>query len=115
MKTDTYTKSVLTIIAVCLSIIVLKDIDIIPKAYAEGSTTTLSNYGLVPVNEDGTITVKLDTSNEIDVNIKSISTYDKLKVDLNQISTSEELNVNIDEIGGSYVSSGGPIKVKIQN
>lgn len=31
MKTDTYTKSILTIIAIALSIIAIKDIDIIPK------------------------------------------------------------------------------------
>ncbi|WP_299214824.1 hypothetical protein [uncultured Aquimarina sp.] len=114
MKTDSYTKAILTIIAVCLSIIVLKDINIIPKAYAN-NTTTSSNYGIVPINDDGTITVKLDTSDEIDVNIKGINTYDLLKVDINKVSTSDELNINIDEIGGSYVSSGGPIKVKIQN
>ncbi|MBQ4803080.1 hypothetical protein J8L88_09495 [Aquimarina sp. MMG015] len=114
MKTDTYTKSILTIIAIALSIIAIKDIDIIPKAYANDNSI-LPNYGLIPINEDGTITVKLATNEELDVNIKSISTYDKLKIDINKVSTSEELNVNIDEIGGSYVSSGGPIKVKVQN
>ncbi|WP_298317818.1 hypothetical protein [uncultured Aquimarina sp.] len=114
MRTDSYTKAILTIIAVCLSIIVLKDINIIPKAYANG-TGTSSNYGIVPINDDGTIMVKLDTSDQIDVNIKGINTYDKLKVDINKVSTSDELNINIDEIGGNYVSSGGPIKVKIQN
>ncbi|MBW1294355.1 hypothetical protein [Aquimarina litoralis] len=114
MKTDTYTKTILTIIAIALCIIVIKDLTIIPKAYANESPLT-SNYGLVPINEDGTITVKLDTSDEIDVNIKGVSTYDQLRVDINKISTSEELNINIDEVGGSYVSSGGPIKVKLQN
>ncbi|MDH7445232.1 hypothetical protein [Aquimarina sp. 2201CG14-23] len=114
MKTDTYTKTILTIIAVCLSVIVLKDINIIPKAHAEEIPTSL-NYGIVPVNNDGTITVRLDTTDEIDVNIKSIDSYDKLKVDINKVSTTDELNINVDEIGGSYVSSGGPIKVKIQN
>ncbi|WP_299255828.1 hypothetical protein [uncultured Aquimarina sp.] len=113
MKTDSYTKAILTIIAVCLGIIVLKEINIIPKAYANNTST--SNYGIVPINDDGTITVKLDTSDEIDVNIKGINTYDMLKVDINKVSTSDELNINIDEIGGTYVSSGGPIKVKIQN
>lgn len=114
MKTDTYTKVILTIIAIALSIIVIKDTNIISKAYA-GESSIPSNYGLVPLNDDGTITVKLDTSDEIDVNIKGISTYDQLRVDINKISTSEELNINLDEVGGSYVSSGGPIKVKLQN
>lgn len=114
MKTDTYTKVVLTVIAIALSIIVIKDTNVIPKAYASKSSIP-SNYGLVPLNDDGSITVKLDASDEIDVNIKGVSTYDQLRVDINKISTSEELNINLDEVGGGYVSSGGPIKVKLQN
>lgn len=34
MKTDTYTKVMLTIIAIFLGIIVVKDFDPVPKAYA---------------------------------------------------------------------------------
>mgnify|MGYP000866725966 CR=1 FL=1 len=66
MKTDFYTKTVLTVIALCLTIIVLNQVDIIPKAYAESPETNLNpyiNYGLVPLNEDGSV----------DVNIKSVS------------------------------------------
>ncbi len=113
MKTDNYTRFIFTIIAICLVIIVIRDIEIIPKAHANNTPTT--NYGIVPINTDGSITVRLSNTNEIDVNIKNIDTYDKLKVDLNSISTRDELDINIDEIGGSYVSSGGPIKVKVQN
>jgi hypothetical protein len=93
MKLDLYTKSILTVIAICLTINVLKDFDIIPKAYAneplknEMNLSPNKNYGLIPVNSDGSI----------NVNIKS----------------SETLDVNIDEIGGGYVSHGGPIKVEI--
>ncbi len=113
MKTDSYTKFILSIIAICLIIIVIRDMDIIPKAYA--NNTTESNYGILPINNDGSITVRLSNTDEIDVNITNIDTYDKLKVDLSDISTDEELNINIDEIGGNYVSSGGPIKVELQN
>ncbi|TSE07088.1 MULTISPECIES: hypothetical protein [Aquimarina] len=113
MKTDSYTKFIMSIIAICLVIIVVRDMDIIPKAHANNSSE--SKYGILPINDDGTITVRLSNTDEIDVNIKSIDTYDKLKVDLTDINTDKELNINIDEIGGSYVSSGGPIKVKIQN
>ncbi len=113
MKTDSYTKFIFTIIAICLVIIVIRDLEIIPKAHA--NTTATSNYGLIPVNDDGSITVRIGNTDEIDVNIKNIDTYDKLKVDLNSISTRDELDINIDEIGGSYISSGGPIKVKLQN
>lgn len=114
MTNDIYTKTILTVIAICLTIIVIKDLEVIPKAYAN-EVSNPNSYKLVPVNEDGSITVKLINSDEIDVNIKNIETYDKLKVDINTISTRDELDINIDEIGGSYVSSGGPIKVKLQN
>lgn len=87
MKTDLYTKIVLTVIAVCLSISTLKNIDIIPKTYAaetkkNGDILITKNYGLVPLNSDGTIDVKIT-----------------------RITTNDELDVNIDEIGGGYVSS----------
>ncbi len=113
MKTDSYTKFIFTIIAVCLVIIVVKDSNLIPKAHANNTPTAY--HGIIPINDDGSITVRLSNTDEIDVNIKNIDTYDKLKVDLNAISTQDELDVNIDEIGGSYVSSGGPIKVRLQN
>ena len=105
MKTDFYTKTVLTIIALCLSILTLQNIDIIPKAYASESNKNinldpLKNYGLVPINADGTINVNIKSSSEMDVNISNIS-------------TSDELDVNIDEVGGGYVSHGGPIKVDV--
>ena len=117
MKTDLYTKSILTVIAVALSIIVLKDIDIIPKAHASSNTNTAisnSNYGLVPVNEDGSITVSFSPTEQLDVNIKNIDTYDEIRVDLYGISTTDELDVNLDEIGGGWISNGGPIPVKIK-
>jgi hypothetical protein len=109
MKVDLYTKSILTVISICLTINVLKDFDFIPKAYAGENKPNLENklnlspnknYGLIPVNADGTIDVNIKSSSEMDVNISNISTTD-------------ELDVNIDEIGGGYVSHGGPIKVDV--
>ncbi len=105
MKIDTFTKIVLTVIAVNLTIGTVRNLDLIPKAHADEPTNNFNlapnvNYGLVPLNEDGTISVKLNASNEIDVNIVGID-------------TSDELDVNIDEIGGGYVSHGGPISVEI--
>ena len=96
MKTDLYTKIILTVIAVCLSILTLQNIDLIPNTYAaepnkKENVLMTKNYGLVPLNSDGTI----------DVNIT-------------RISTTDELDVNIDEIGGGYLSHGGPIPVSIK-
>lgn len=73
MKTDTYTKSVLTIIAISLFLLVMKEFEIIPKAYA-GSNANLikSGYGLVPLNIDGSVNVKVNPDQVIDVRIRGI-------------------------------------------
>ncbi|GGK41939.1 MULTISPECIES: hypothetical protein [Flavobacteriaceae] len=101
MKTNLYLKTVLTVIAVCLTILTIKSLDLIPKAYAKTPNNLINKeYALVPINSDGSINVKITNTSEIDVNITSID-------------TSDELDVNIDEIGGGYVSHGGPIIVKM--
>jgi hypothetical protein len=81
MKTDYYTKTVLTVIAICLTIIVIKQVDIIPNAYAD--TWKLdkkvkynnNNYGLVSLNADGTIDVNIKSSSTMDVNIESCASF----------------------------------------
>jgi len=104
MISDLYTKSVLTVTAVCLTIIVLKDTDIIHKAHANEAAKSdpnlllHKNYGLVPVNADGSINVNIQSSSEMDVNSR-------------RITTNDVLDINIDEIGGGFVSHGGPLKV----
>ena len=89
MKLDLYTKSVLTVIAICLTINVFKDFDIMPTAYAgeikpnnENKLNLLpnKNYGLIPVNADGTIDVNIKSSSEMKVDISTISTWDKMRV-----------------------------------
>jgi hypothetical protein len=70
MKTDKYTKIILTVIAVNLTVISIKSLDLIPKATA--GTLAKPNYGLVPVNSDGSITVKFNQSSPMDVCLKSI-------------------------------------------
>ncbi|MFC7358548.1 hypothetical protein ACFQO1_12675 [Jejudonia soesokkakensis] len=118
MKTDTYTKVILTIIAVCLTLNVLKDFEILPKAYATEFENNLEipiDYKLVPVNASTTMDVRIvdiATYDELNVNLKSVDTYDEVKVNLKSIDTSDELDVNIDEVGGSYLGAGGAIKVK---
>ncbi len=94
MKIDRYLKIVLTIIAINLTFLSLKDLDIVPKAYASDSDLPSIggvNYGLVPINKDGSI----------DVSIKSVST--------NSI-----MAVNIEEVGGWSII-GGKLKVEIQD
>lgn len=104
MKTDRYTKIVLTIIAACLVINILEKIDIMPKAYANSTDNTVptgSNYAVVPVNEDGSINVTLKAAAPMDVNLVKISTSDDLDV-----------NVNVEKIGGRYVYGEIPVTVK---
>ena len=100
MKTDLYTKSVLTVIAACLAIIALKEVDIIPTAQAATNFTNV-HYGLVPLNSDGTI----------DVNIKSSSA--NVKVSIEDINTYDKLPVNIEEVD-SYAFSNCTIPVKVK-
>lgn len=114
MKTDKYTKVVLTVIAICLINLSLGGISLFPEAQASPVNTPDLTYGLVPLNEDGSITVRLNALDEIDVNIKNISTSDELHVDISEISTNDELDINIDEVGGSFIGMGGPIEVKIK-
>jgi len=79
----------LGIIAINLTLLTLIQLEIWPtKANASELNSNL-NYGLVPLNEDGSINVKL--------------------------SSSDVINVNINEVGGGYISYGGPISVKIDN
>lgn len=119
MKTDLYTKTVLTVIAVCLTINLIGQLDLIPKAHANNESEAVSNteYALVPLTNMETLDVRIvdiNTYDELNVNLKSVDTYDELKVNINNIDTSDELDVNIDEIGGGWISNGQPIPVKIQ-
>lgn len=120
MKSDIYTKTLLTIIAICLTINIIKEFEIIPSAFASENTNTIdtvTEYRLVPINEFNTIDVRIvdiNTHDELNVNIKSIDTYDEIRVNITSIDTSDELDVNIDEIGGKWVTNGGPINVKIE-
>ncbi len=113
MKTDRYTKVILTIIAVCLTFNVAKDLEIVPKAYANTTDTTTNPLPLPTETIDVRI-VDINTYDELNVNLKSVDTYDQVKVSLKSIDTSDELDVNIDEVGGSWVNSGSPIPVTIK-
>lgn len=122
MKTDFYTKSVLTVIALCLSLIVLKEYQLIPQAHATANIETQDEYATaskrwVPIDAFETLDVRIvdiNTYDELNVNLKSVDTYDEVKVNLKSIDTQDELDVNIDEIGGGWISNGGPIPVKIE-
>jgi|TARA_R110000850_G_C9615428_1_gene430315 hypothetical protein len=93
---DKYIKLVLTVIAVCLVVMTLEMV--VPSANADGYNS--QNYGLVPLNEDGTISVQLAPNSTIDVNIESINTRDKL-------------NVNIKSSDSYSLQYAGPLNVEV--
>jgi len=86
MKSNKLKNIFLGIIAINLTLITLIQLSIWPST--ANATDLNANYGLVPLNEDGSINVRLSASDVIDV--------------------------NIDEIGGGYVSYG-KLKVEIVN
>jgi hypothetical protein len=78
MKSDRYTKTVLTVIAFCLLILVFKVTGIIQSSYDINDKHTSGTFGLVPVNPDGSINVHMISStgeqDVIDVRIKACTT-----------------------------------------
>ncbi len=87
MKTDLYLKTVLTVIALCLVVLTLQNLEIIPRAHAVHQPPTAPECITLPLNPDGTV----------DVNIKRIE---------------DKLSVNIEQIGGYGCYNGIPVIVK---
>lgn len=86
MNKDVFLKVVLALIAVNLTILTLMNLDVIPhvKASAPAIEQPAINYGLIPLNDDGSLNVSLNASEEIKVNITNIDTWDELKVDVRE-------------------------------
>ena len=114
MKTDIYTKAILTIIAGALSVIAFQQAEILPKANAAKVNSFLS----VPVNPDGSINVKF--SDEMKVNISSVGgypVYGSLPINLKEVSgssinTSYGIPVNVEAVDGSTIFEALPVKMK---
>lgn len=94
MKTDLYTKAVLTVIAACLVLLVM-DTTLIPTATAAAPALPAAGrtYGLVPVNADGSVTVRFQNREALPVNIigihKPFSTTEVDRYSWDAISTSK--------------------------
>ena len=84
MKTDTYLKTVLTVIAACLVLLTLQNLRILPTASA---TSPDQPKMYLPLNADG----------QVEVVIKGFD---------------ENLDVNIEKIGGYGCYNGIPVIVK---
>jgi hypothetical protein len=115
MKTDNYTKFILTIIAASLVVQLLQNTTILNEARAD--KTNFNAFASVPVNSDGSINVKLIS--DMDVNIHSIggsSVYGTLPINLKEIGGSSfygSVPINIKEMNGSTVNSSGiPVNIE---
>ncbi|WP_158499847.1 hypothetical protein [Sphingobacterium paucimobilis] len=74
----------MTIIAICLLVIAFKDVKFFPDAHAANSSSNLplknnTNYGLVPINEDGSINVRLHSNDVVDVRLRGIDEASNLR------------------------------------
>ena len=79
MKKDRTIKILLAVIAINLSLISLNQFDIFPNAF--GNSTSPTNmkpqeFGLVPLNEDGTVSVRIESSDVVDINVHSFKGKD---------------------------------------
>ncbi|MCW3102797.1 MAG: hypothetical protein JWO09_1237 [Bacteroidetes bacterium] len=113
MKTDLYTKGVLSVIAVALVALVIQNIK--PVNEAQAGPVNFNSFASVPINEDGSINVRM--TSDMDVNIHSIggsSVYGALPVNLKEISgsslSSNGIPVNIEAVDGMNVYSAIPVK-----
>ena len=71
MKVDIYTKAILTVIAVCLATIVLRDINIVPEAQAQ-APSELSSGRVVSVKIVGIEKSRRSSWKAIPVEVKNI-------------------------------------------
>ena len=113
MKTDLYTKAVLSVIAVALVALVFKNGNFVNSAQA--GKTNFNSFASVPVNPDGSINVNVVS--DMDVNIHSIggsSVYGALPVNLKEMGgssiSSYGIPVNIEAVNGSSIYSAIPVK-----
>lgn len=98
MKSDLYTKIVLSVIALALVIIAFRGINPIPKVLAEPPIKTSASeikYALLPVNPDGSVDINIKSipfTETVEVKLTDFP-YEDLRIDLSEISTSDELRI----------------------
>ena len=110
MKTDRYVKTMLTVIAICLVILVLNKVEIFPEAKASTPNLDNQNYALVPLNQDGSINVRLISSEEImEVNIHEVG-GNLVRKAIPIEPDANVMDVNITEVGGWRVNNRLPVE-----
>lgn len=105
MKKDLYLKTILTVIAIALVVLVLQNSGIISTANAD--IPSHFPYSGLSTNEDGSLNVRIINMGEerMDVNITDIGGYSVRKA-LPIEPKDNVLDVNIREVDGWNLSSG---------
>ena len=115
MKTDVYTKTVLTVIAGALTFIAFQNSDFFPKANASKSTAA---FATIPLNPDGSINVKFTETMKVNVaEVGGSYIYGALPINIKELSgssinSSYGIPVNIEAVDGSSVYGAVPTKEK---
>lgn len=115
MKTDLYTKTILTIIAGALILIAFQNADFVPTANASKANPALLS---VPVNPDGSLNVKFSETLKVDVAqvggnyVSGTLPINMKEINGSSISGSYGLPVNIQAVSGSSIYDGVPVKMK---
>ncbi|MBI4929501.1 MAG: hypothetical protein HY841_01975 [Bacteroidetes bacterium] len=115
MKTDVYTKTVLTIIAGALILIAFQNTDFFPKANASKSTAA---FAAIPLNPDGSINVKFTETMKVNVaEVGGNYIYGAMPINIKELSgssinSSYGIPVNIEAVDGSSIYGAVPTKEK---
>ena len=102
MKTDLYTKTVLTVIAVALSINLLTDFDIITKAYANDSTQSVVDVRIREIDPIMLGAMPVEFRGTMPVNIEQVD----------GMTFRGALPINISALQGSILGDALPVKVQ---
>ncbi len=113
MKTNYYLQFILTIIAINLTVLTLKEMDVFSAAYATEPAFTppaalaATDVNIVSINGQSVfggnlpIVIKdVETSDKLAVEVKGWSTSDLVKVDIKEINTYDKMPV---EVKNNYV------------
>ncbi len=115
MKTDAYTKTVLTIIAAALIFIASQQAELFPKANASKIN---SGFVSVPLNPDGSINIKFSETMKVNIAevggnyVNSTLPMNVKEINGSSIYGSYGLPVNIQALSGSSIYDALPVKIK---
>ena len=90
VKPDFYTKLLLTVIAFCLLVLVADKVNLITPAIARTPALlppATAAYGLVPLNQDGSVTVKLQADVLVYVRLRGIDEASDLRWEAIRVKT----------------------------